>query len=267
MDASSFRLRVGVVFYLATMAGASAQDAATASPVTATSSSFATQPVSPTFPSILLTLRQDQFDLAGQMQVLTAQGATPEQIDTWLEQNAAQFQAAQQVALALSAATPEEPLASITEIEIPDGATQELSDFLTTQGDLYNRYARLYNQQLASALGGAAGPDATDLFAQQNAAEIQGQQQRADVLAAQSEQQAIPVPPPLSLPVGIGAQMQAFLTLRDQLMRAEIKMHNQYVGSPAAAIDAAEQQWRQQNAASFQQLQQLAQNLSAGASN
>jgi hypothetical protein len=50
-------------------------------------------------------------------------------------------------------------------------------------------------------------------------------------------------------------------------MRAQIQLQNQYVTATPAVRDAALQQWQQQNDALFQQLQQLAQNLSTSTTN
>jgi hypothetical protein len=83
------------------------------------------------------------------------------------------------------------------------------------------------------------------LFQQQQGANVQLQAQRAQTLANESAQQPLPVPPPLVIPPGSTPQMVAFLTLRDQLMRWQIQLQNQYVTAAPAVRDVALQQWQQ----------------------
>jgi hypothetical protein len=167
---------------------------------------------------------------------------------------AAQQQRAQQIATALSV----QPIPIISEVVIPEGASKEMADFLTTQADLSNRAAQLHNQQT---------PNADAVFQQQNAAALQAQQQRAQVMAAQSASVTLPMPPPLQIPPNATPQMAAFLTARDQLMRDQIQLQNQYATATPSAKQAAMQQWQQANAARTQQLQQLAQTLSSTPTN
>jgi hypothetical protein len=54
---------------------------------------------------------------------------------------------------------------------------------------------------------------------------------------------------------------------QDQLMRNRIQLQNQYLNADPSVRLAIMQQWRQANAARFEQLQQLAQNLSTTITN
>lgn len=212
--------------------------------------------------SALQNFQQAQQALGESWNALVAQGATVEQVRAWQTQNATQLatlqQLAQQLATASAAASAGQPMALISEVEVPEDATPEMASFLTTRADLWNRMAQLHNQQV---------PDAPLVFRQQNGAEIQSLQQQAQVVAAQAAQVALPMPPPLQIPSNATPQMTSYLTAHDQLMRSQIELQNQYIGSDPAVKQAAMQQWYQQNAANVQQLQQLAQNLSTASSN
>ena len=211
----------------------------------------------PTQPTTEQTYQQEQRALAQEMQGLLAQGATPQQVQAWQAQNAvrlaAQQQRAQDMAAASLTAWMAHPLSMISEVQIPEGASPEMTDFLTTRADLHNRLAQLHNAQTPNA-------DAT--FQQQNQAEIQAQTQRAAVIATQATPQAaLPVPPPLVIPADATPQVRAYLVLSDQLMRERIALINQYVSSDPVTKNAALLQWQQQNADRFKQLQSLMSNL------
>jgi len=218
-----------------------------------------TQPINATAASTeLQTFQQEQRALMQERQALVAQGATPEQMEAWRTQNAsrfaAQLQRAQDLAAASAAAAAAKPMPLISEINVPQDASQGMTDFLTTQADLYNRRAQLHNAQT---------PNTAAVFQQQNATEIAAQAQRAKDLGAQGAQASLPVPPPLVLPPNASSQMQAFLIQRDQLMRSRIAVWNQNVTAAPVVRDAAMAQWQQQNATQLQQMQIQAQNLSS----
>ncbi len=247
----------GVIFFMAYVSTSFGQDNSTAQP------GASVQPVSAADQSAeLASFQQEQRALMQEKQALVAQGATKEQLEAWRKQNAARFaaqlQRANDMAAASAAAWAAHKIPIISEVTVPEGATQEMSDFLATRADLQNRMAQLHNAQV---------PHANAVFQQQNSAEIQAQAQRAQVIAAQTEIVARPAPPPLKVPPGATPQMQAFLTLRDQLMRASIAVRNQNISADTATRQAAMAQWRKQNAAQLQQMQTLATNLSSTATN
>lgn len=150
---------------------------------------------------------------------------------------------------------------------IPPNASPELKEFLENRATLANSMAQLRNQMSQTQAGGTSMQEAMQQFRQQNKALLDRQTQLAQQLAQQSAQQPMKEPPPLHLPPNASPQLQAFLTARDQVMRDQIAMMNQYRTADPATRQAAMQQWRQQNAAKLQQLQQLAQNLSQANSN
>jgi hypothetical protein len=220
------------------------------------------QPASAPSSAVVAAFQAEQEALGESLHQLMAQGATPAQIETWHQQNASRIAAQQQRAQAMSAAQPRQPMPYATDVEIPEGASQTMEDFLTARANLQNARAQLHNQQLQ----GTGTVDETQVdtaFQKQNAAALQAQQQRAQTLAQESDSQPLPVPPPLAIPPGSSPAMQQFLTLRDQLMRGEIEVHNQNLNLSYADRQTAIQHWHQQNVTSFQQLQQLAQNSNA----
>jgi len=195
-------------------------------------------------------------------------GATPAQLDAWFQQNAPQFAALQQHVQAVARASALQPMPTNRQPNIPANASQTLKDFLTTRAALANALAQIHNQLLQSMPANASADQVSQMqqnemqtFEQQHAGDLQLQAQRAQVMASQSANQPVPVPPPLSIPAQATPQMAAFLTTRDQLMREQIQLQNQYLSATPAVREAAMQQWLQQNASRFQQLQQQAQAL------
>jgi hypothetical protein len=217
---------------------------------------------------------QDQFvaeqrALGQELQALQAQGATPQQMEAWHKKNAARFAAQQQRAMDMAADSALQPAPVMGQANIPANASGTLKDFLATQAEMANARAQIHNQ-LLNGLPAEVTPEQisqmqqseTKLFEQQQGANLKLQAQRAQALAEESARQPLPVPPPLSLSPDTTPQMAAFLTARDQLMRDQIQLHNQYLTATPAVRDAAMEQWRKQNASRFQQMQTLSQNLS-----
>ena len=214
--------------------------------------------------TLLADFLQQQQLLAQYFQALVQQGATSQQIQAWRAANATIFQQQQARAIALAVYSAAQPLTYISEVTIPMDATQVMDDFLMARADLYNRYVELHNHAVANAQAAGTALAESDIqaaYQSQNAGELQAQAQRAQAIAAQPATQPLPVPPPLVVPSGTSPLLAAFLVLRDQLARQHIVLWNQYLGQPVATRDGAIDQWRQQNQASFQQLQQLAQQL------
>jgi hypothetical protein len=264
---------MGMVFYLATLAGVYGQVAASspsssqqASPAPDTAQEAQNQ-------ATLQAFEQEQQVLFQQLQALMAQGATPQQIEAWHEQNAAQFAAQQQRAQALAAASALQPLPVNTQPYIPANASPTLTDLLTTQASLANAHAQIHNQLLQSMPADVSQDQINQMeqqemetFQQQQAGNLQTGAQQAQTLANELAQQPLPVPPPLILPPDATPQMAAYLTLRDQLSRGLIALHNQYLSAAPSVQQAALQQWQQQNAGLIQQMQQQAQNLAQASS-
>jgi hypothetical protein len=238
------------------------------SPVAASSPAAASSVSDSTQQATVQTYQQEQMALAQEEAALVAQGATQTQIDAWQQQNAARFDAQLGRAQAMAAASAAQTKPVTIQPNIPADASPTLRDFLTTQATLSNAHAQLHGQ-LMQTLPASATNDRLNqkqqneeqLFQQQHAGELKLQAQRGQLLAQESTQKATPMPPPLQIPPGATPQMTAFLTLKDQLMREEIQVSNQTVTSDVQTKVTAIQQWHQANAARFQQLQQLGQQL------
>jgi len=141
-------------------------------------------------------------------------------------------------------------------VNIPANATPEMTQFLQNRAVLAGKMAALSSQ-------GAPDQQALALFQQQNADLLKQQVQLAQTISQQGNTTPSPMPPALRIPPNASPQLQAYLTARDQLMRADVVFQNQHLNDDPATKQAALQQWHQQNAARIQQLQQLAQTVSS----
>jgi hypothetical protein len=238
----------------------------TGNPVEVSGSSTST--TTTTAPS-LQTYLQEQRALAREWRTLAAQGATQQQLAGWRQQNATQFQAQQQLAQTLCLESALQPALVIQQVNIPANTSGALADLLTTQAALASARAQIHNQ-LLQALPSAVTAQQVEamrqqqaqIFQQQYAADLQLQTQRAQALAAESASQPLRVPGPPVFPPNATPQLQAFLIARNTLAIERAQLWNQYLTADPATRQAAIQQWRQQNAAQFQQLSQLARNIS-----
>ncbi len=223
--------------------------------------------------ALLESYLREQSTLMGDRESLIAQGAPAIQLEVWYEQNLSLFRAQRQQAWQLSAYSTAQPLESITDLVVPEGIPQTLEDLMVTSATLSNAFAQIHNQFL-QGMGSTscqaltrAGQKAENLFQLQNAEALKMQMVRAKALSAQSTPQLLEVPPPLTLPAGFSSQLQALLVFKDQIMRAEIQLHNQYASCTPEQRQAAIDQWEQQNSAQFAQLHQLAKNLAQSTQN
>ena len=257
---------IGVLFYLATIFTVLGQDASQTQPIQQAAPS--TQQVSQN-QTPLQAFQQEQQTLFQERQALVDQGATSEQLAAWRQQNAPQFAALQQQAQAMAATSALQVTQTNLQANIPANASPTLTAFLTTQTALANARAQIHNQLVQAMPSNASAAQVNQMqqqemqtFQQQHAGDLQLQAQRAQTLANESAQTPLSVLPPLVIPADATPQMAAFLTTRDQLMRARRQFHNQYATADPATRQAAMQRWCQQNAALIQQMQQQAQSLS-----
>lgn len=144
---------------------------------------------------------------------------------------------------------------------LPPNATPEMKEFMQNRQTLMQKMAELRQQNPNQNPNGAPDPKLFAEFQQQNAALLQRQQELSQIIGRQQAKNPIPTPPPLQIPPNASPQLKTYLTDRDQLMRDQIAFMNQHRTDEPAARQAAMQQWRQQNTARFQQLQQESQAL------
>ena len=218
----------------------------------------------------LQTFQQGQKALMQSLEALLATNATSAQISAWQAQNASQLAAQRQLAQDMGAESSLQPMPLLSAPSIPPNASQTLKDFLSAQVALANARAQIHNQLLNALPVEVSREQVKQLqqdeetqFRQQQGAALQAQAQRAQTLVDESAQQTIPLPAPLSVRADTNPQLAAYLTAKAQLMRDRITFYNQYATATPQTRDAALVQWQQQNASRFQQLQQMAQNLSA----
>ena len=138
---------------------------------------------------------------------------------------------------------------------LPANATPEMKEFLENRTTLMQKMDELRQANPTDAQG------VMQQFREQNKALLDRQQQLAQIISQQQAKNPLPEPPPLQIPPNASPQMKTYLTARDQLMRDQIAFMNQHRTDDPAARQAAMQQWRQQNAARFQRLQQQSQTL------
>jgi hypothetical protein len=216
----------------------------------------------------LQTFEKEQFALAQEHQALISQGATQQQLEAWRQQNAARFQAQQQLAQALALASALQPMRVNQQTSIPANASGALKDFLTARASLANASAQIYNQLLQDMPAnptqeqvGAMRQQANQAFQEQYAGALQLQAQQAQTITAQSEARPMPVLDSAFMPPNATPQLRAFLAARNALASSAAQVWNQYLGANAAARQAAMLQWSQQNAAGLRQLPASAENL------
>lgn len=147
---------------------------------------------------------------------------------------------------------------------IPENASPEMKEFLQNRQTLMEKMAELRQQNPGT--NGASNPQAFAQFRQQNADLLKRQSQLAQIIGQQQAKNPLPAPPPLQIPPNATPQLKDYLTARDQLMREQVAFMNQHRTDDPAVRQTAMQQWRQENATRFQQLQQLAQAMAQAAS-
>jgi len=150
----------------------------------------------------------------------------------------------------------------VSQANIPANASPEMKEFLQNRQTLMEKMAELRQQNP----NGAPNPQLFAEFRQQNADLFKRQSQLAQIIGQQQARNPLPEPPPLQIPPNASPQLKAYLTARDQLMRDQVAFMNQHRTDAPAARQSAMQQWRQENATRFQQLQQLAQAMAQAAS-
>ncbi len=217
---------------------------------------------------------QEQLALNQEFQSLVSQGATAEQLEAWQLQNPPEFEVHPQLAMAVAVASALKPLPVIEWVVFPANASTTMQDYMTTRATLANAFAQIHNQLLQGMLPVATEAELGTMqgqeqqtFVQQNAENLQLQNQQAQAVAAASTSVAAPILGPPAIPAGASPQLQAYLTAQNALANAQAQVWNQYLMADPTTAQAAMQQWAQQNADSFQQLKQLAQDLANSTAN
>jgi len=203
---------------------------------------------------------QNRSTLMARMVQLQAQGApTAEALEQFQQQNADLLQRQAQLGKLIAQQQDSSPVPVPPQLQMPPNASLQVKAFLAARDQLMRDEMAFKNLHLSD--DPTTREAAMQQWRQQNAARLQQIQQMAKTLAQQQVASPLPVPPPLQMPPNASPEMQALLTARDQFARDEIAFLNQHMNDDQPTRDAALQQWRQQNTARLQQIQQLAQAL------
>jgi len=208
----------------------------------------------------MATFQQQQQALVAERLMLVMQGATPQQVQAWHQQNATHFAALNQQAQDLATNQPQSSLSVNPKASIPADASPQMKEFLQNQATLVKNFAQLHNQ-VQAATSPTIKKAALTQGLQQNQALWQRQAQLTRVLVQQGQVAPASVSAPLPIPTNATPQIKAFLTARAQLVREQIQLRNQYATANPQVREAAMKQWRQQNATRLAQVNQLAQTL------
>jgi hypothetical protein len=133
-------------------------------------------------------------------------------------------------------------------------ATPEIKEFIQNRETLTQRMAQLRQQNPST--NAALDPKVIAQFQHDNAALLQRQKEIEQIIGQQQAKNPLPASSQLQIPPNALPQMQDYLAAHDQLMRDMADFMKQHQGDAPAARRAAIQQWQQQNASRFQQLQQ-----------
>jgi hypothetical protein len=142
----------------------------------------------------------------------------------------------------------------------PLNASPEMKEFLENREKLGKAFSD-FHSQLASEKPPGFFRDAMQQFRKQNKALIDRQALLAQLISQQQVGNPVTALPPLQIPPSASPEMKTYLTARDRLMRDQMAMLSKHRTDDPAVRQVAMQQWRQQNANRFQQLQQQAQAL------
>jgi hypothetical protein len=217
--------------------------------------------------SDLETILQQRRALFLQERALRAQGDNQQALQAWYRQHATELAAVNQKLKAWSEAQPQPSVKTSTYTPVLAGATPEMNEFLANRTQLINSRRQSSNTSDSTIQTRIDSTSMSRNIAikqgqQQNGALLNRQQELASIISQQQEQIAMKNPSATPIfPSNASPQLKAFLTARNQLTRGLIQTRNQYASADPKTRKAAMKQWRQQNAALFQQLQQQEQAL------
>jgi len=126
---------------------------------------------------------------------------------------------------------------------------------------LANNFSHLHDQNLRAGSNAVSSQEEIAQFRLQNADLLKRQAELSQIINQQQAQKPLPEPPPLILPANATPQLQAYLTKRDQLIRGQIQVMNDYRTADPKTREDAVQKWRQQNAGLMEQVRLEAQAL------
>ena len=145
------------------------------------------------------------------------------------------------------------------EAQISTATTSSNSTSISPDIKAFQTEQRALGMELKNLVDQGATPAQIRAWHQQNAARFAAQQQRAQAISAGRPAQPIPYVTSVEIPEGASQTTQDFLKAQADLHNRRAQLHNQQLQSGSkideAQVEAAMQQWRQQNAGRFQQMQ------------
>ena len=148
----------------------------------------------------------------------------------------------------------------VHEIEIPQGVSPALEEFLVERAQLALEraaYQKVVQDRPASERRAAL--EAWESIVRDRLVILQA---LATHVAQQSSQKPLPLPAAPTIPTALAPEMQQFLLKRHQLAVAEVREENRIRGLPVESREAARREWRQQRAGQLAELLQAAGSLS-----
>ena len=209
-----------------------------------------------------MTFQEMQQSLAQGWQNLQAQGASTDQVNAWLQQNASLIATCRQQAQKAGDASALQPLPIVPAVSTTaglSGVTGTGADFNATQVNLANALpARLHNRLLLTSTNASQlRQEELTIFQQQHGADLALQVSRSQFMGSNFGSHALPMPLPLTMSPQATPRQKLYLVARDTLMRSWITMWNQVASADQATRQAAIAQWQQQNASRIAQLKNL----------
>ena len=221
-----------------------------------------------TMEALSQTIAQEQQALDQAEQNLIDQNATDLQLEAWEQQHAGAFDAQDDRRLLLSAYGSFQPLELITSVSIPDAASDRMENFLVASAELLDGYADIHNslaeagsQTISVAAADQLEQTTTELFEQQYGAQFKAVAAQAKAVADEQVLQPLAVSPISPPPAGAGPALQAYLLASAQLTREQILVHDQNCSGTVAQLEAALEQWQDENASRFKQISLMAKAL------
>jgi hypothetical protein len=178
----------------------------------------------------------------------------------WQKENGARVEAMQREASRLATVVAPVAIPPSFTVTIPGDATAEMEGFLVERARLFNERAALENR------GGSPAKTAQDVqeWHEKNVGRFAMQNQRARVLAEQSQSRPNPFPVPAmpQIPRDATAELRALLMERHTLLRERAEMEKQNSRLAPAAQAEAVARWQKEASARFQGLAEKARAIS-----
>ena len=225
----------------------------------------------------LAVYHKEQQALAGEYGSLVESGASAQQIQAWMQNNAARLRAQAQRAQSMSQVSASATLPTSGIIRVPSGLSPTTTDFVNGQAALAQAFSSAHSRMTQNAGGAGATVSSAQIarvdnsalqaYLQQNASLLSQQRQRAAAMAAYVSQRTPDAPSTLAMPAGLSQGQAEYLQTRNQLWQRFVQFQKQYATADPSIRATAFEEWRRKNIALIEQLQSQAQNLAQASPN